>query len=324
MRIRKRITNRLCVCMLALLVTVTALPCTAFASEAIDIDRTSSLTIEYIPGNPLKDVEFQLYKVADISSAGDLTWTDDFERYDERISLDNDNQSDWQGVANALAVYAPLDKIQPLKSGKTDQNGKLSFTGLKPGLYLITGENVMVGDTTYISEASLVALPNSTPNGTWNYNVTVCPKHSIVKDQTVSRTVLKIWENDKNTGSRPESITVQLLCNGKVYDTQTLNARNGWSYTWTQLDGSYDWKVVEKDAPSGYKVKMLREGITLTITNTYQTPDNPPNPPKPPDKPKLPQTGQLWWPVPFLVCGGLVLFLIGFVYRRKRGDDEDR
>ena len=35
----------------------------------------------------------------------------------------------------------------------------------------------------------------------------------------------------------------------------------------------------------------------------------------------LPQTGQLWWPVPVLVCGGLFLVLIGVVKRRSSKDE---
>lgn len=45
-------------------------------------------------------------------------------------------------------------------------------------------------------------------------------------------------------------------------------------------------------------------------------PANPPaNPPG--DVPRLPQTGQLWWPLPFLCGGGLALILIGTRIRRK-------
>ncbi len=44
-------------------------------------------------------------------------------------------------------------------------------------------------------------------------------------------------------------------------------------------------------------------------------------PPKDPD-PSLPQTGQLWWPVPVLVCGGLLSLTLGVILKRKDPDDE--
>lgn len=36
---------------------------------------------------------------------------------------------------------------------------------------------------------------------------------------------------------------------------------------------------------------------------------------------KLPQTGQLWWPVPVLVCAGLGSVVVGLI-RRREGEDE--
>ena len=52
---------------------------------------------------------------------------------------------------------------------------------------------------------------------------------------------------------------------------------------------------------------------------TTPPPDTPNNPPPktttPP--PKLPQTGQLWWPVPFLAAGGILLILIGILKRMR-------
>lgn len=50
-------------------------------------------------------------------------------------------------------------------------------------------------------------------------------------------------------------------------------------------------------------------------------PDTPDEPDKPdePDEPDIPQTGQLWWPVPLLACGGMRLFLTGWL-KRRNGD----
>ena len=42
-----------------------------------------------------------------------------------------------------------------------------------------------------------------------------------------------------------------------------------------------------------------------------------------PLSPGLPQTGTLWWPVPFLTMGGLVLFLLGWVDGRRNRREQD-
>lgn len=50
-------------------------------------------------------------------------------------------------------------------------------------------------------------------------------------------------------------------------------------------------------------------------TSVKHTTPHPPTPPTPPER--LPQTGQLWWPVPVLVCCGLLSLLIGIAVRRR-------
>lgn len=46
-----------------------------------------------------------------------------------------------------------------------------------------------------------------------------------------------------------------------------------------------------------------------------------PTVPPPPRCDRLAQTGQLWWPVPLLVCAGLLCVAVGLI-RRRRGQDE--
>ena len=141
----------------------------------------------------------------------------------------------------------------------------------------------------------------------------------------VSRKVLKIWDENGYEIDLPKEVTVDLLKDGEVFDTVTLNADNLWRYTWEELDAGCNWSVVEREMKD-YSVSVTREGITFVITNTYN-PDDPdpkptptptPPPDKPPEDPKLPQTGQLWWPVPMLVCAGMLLIIIGLL-RRRRG-----
>lgn len=73
------------------------------------------------------------------------------------------------------------------------------------------------------------------------------------------------------------------------------------------------------------------ETLTLSPTPVPQpgpTPTPTPGPsetPKktPPPRGTLPQTGQLKWPVPVLAFGGMVLFAIGWVLRKKQKDTEN-
>lgn len=83
--------------------------------------------------------------------------------------------------------------------------------------------------------------------------------------------VLKVWEDDNNAaGVRPDSVTVDLLSNGKVYDTVELSAGSNWRYTWTGLDETAQWQVVEREQ-TNYTVSVATNGVTQVITNTYST-----------------------------------------------------
>ena len=151
---------------------------------------------------------------------------------------------------------------------------------------------------------------------------------------------------------------MQLLKDGEIYQTVTLNAANRWCWIWPELDSQSQWLVVEKEV-TNYTASVRQEGITFVLTNTYEEPQPTPTPtpsptptptltptgsvsptptptvsPSPtptptvspaPTKtpvPTLPQTGQLWWPVPVLVWAGLVLIILGLV--RRRSDDYER
>lgn len=302
------------------------LPITAFGAGSIDLNRDLKLSVFYQNGDtPLTGAAFSIYLVASADETGALTTTDDFKQF--HVTIDGKNDAAWKALATTLEGYVLRDNIPPTDSGKTNDAGYLTFpTGggkLTPGLYLVLGSRHIQGNYRYDAMPFMVMLPTQdAERNEWLYDVLVSPKHDAdeIPDtpSTVTRKVLKVWDDADNKGDRPSEVTFQLLQDGKVYDTVTLNAENNWRYTWTDLDDSYTWTVVEKECKD-YTVRIERDGITFVITNTYETPDKP-TPTKPtPDKPKLPQTGQVWWPVPLLCAVGTVLLVTGLVLRKRQG-----
>ena len=95
--------------------------------------------------------------------------------------------------------------------------------------------------------------------------------------ETKDITVNKVWEDDDNQdGIRPESIEVNLLVDGSVTDTVTLNDENSWTYTWSDMqaydDGTeIEYTVVEVEVPDGYTSVITEDDGTYTITNSYTT-----------------------------------------------------
>ena len=78
-------------------------------------------------------------------------------------------------------------------------------------------------------------------------------------------TVHKVWE-DNGYPERPDSVKVNLLKDGKVSETITLNEENQWTYSWDDLDDRYEW-TVEEEVPIGYEASYKTVDNTVFITN---------------------------------------------------------
>ena len=92
--------------------------------------------------------------------------------------------------------------------------------------------------------------------------------------------VRKVW-SDGNANHANDSITVNLLKDGKVESSQELNAANGWAYTFDRLLEGHTWSVEEAEVPAGYTVSYNTVGTLTTITNTKKTPPKPDPDPDP-------------------------------------------
>ena len=319
---------------LALLATVLCLlTSVAQAAGSIDLTRKPTLTLTYRDGKTaLSGAKFSIYRVADADETGELTIRSEFDEFDLDIRGKNDRR--WREMAQTLESYVLRRELTPADSGKTDKTGMLTFPTqgktLAAGLYLVIGERHTQGGNDYDAEPFFALLPTQDlENNEWVYDVSANVKFgkTPVPDDgdTVTRKVLKVWDDDGAGDSRPQEITVELLRNGKVYDTVKLSEKNNWRYTWLDLDADARWSVTEKTV-SGYTVSITREGITFVVTNTKKpdrtdapdTPVKPSNPSKPssPAKPTLPQTGAVWWHVEALALSGLVFLILGALDRK--------
>lgn len=311
------------------------------AVPAAAANNTGSVTVDFKAAG----TAFRLYRVADVGRNLFYTPTAEFERYN--VQLNGLDSAGWRGAARLLETYAKRDGISPLQTGEMDADGKLVFSGLDVGLYLLAGDAKTVGSVTYTPEAALVLIADA---GDAEMDVTVQPKseqthkpdrpdrpdepdepdepdNPNVPDQpdvpdgeSTTRRVRKLWA-DGGRAERPASITAQLLKDGAIYAEVTLNQENGWSYQWTGLETGADWQVLEAETPAGYLLSADQDGETIILTNTYET-EVPTTPTTPDGGEKLPQTGTLWWAVPPLAIGGALLWLIGAV-RARRQEDAD-
>lgn len=369
----------------ALCLSMLAAPAGAYSR--VDTEKKCSLTLTYNDTErsfPMKDMELRLYKVADMDATVRFSVENtDFAALKDEIkwenfSLDNDKvKENWDALTTTLAGYVTADLADQAKepaytakyhpaTAKVDDKGEVKFEGLDCGLYLLMGSALKDGRYTYTPKSTLLTLPNLEqkteiqPGGkevvvseNWQYDVAANGKWDRSYKgggggtNYISLSVLKQWEDDSSE-TRPGSVTVRLMKDGKEYDEVTLTASKGWKHTWNNLDKNAEWTLAEVDVPDNYTVLVDREGNTFVVTNTGSViippeplPEGPVDPGKDPgtggeggdgslDIPdekipqgNLPQTGVLWWPVQALTLVGLVLFVLGWAdVRRVRKNEK--
>lgn len=127
----------------------------------------------------------------------------------------------------------------------------------RSGFNLYSIDGVHIGDysdfkTIYRNQENSTSFSN-------DGSIYIPPK----KDVTVSI----IWSDEGHEEYRPESVDVNVIVNGNIFDTQTLSAENEWKYTYEQVsaDDSYGVAVADYD--------HYDKSITgTTITYVYTEP----------------------------------------------------
>ena len=106
--------------------------------------------------------------------------------------------------------------------------------------------------------------------------------------ETIQVEGTKTWSDGGNQdGTRPSSITVNLLANGAKKDSKTVTAKDNWKYSFTNLpkyeNGKAITYTVTEDAVPGYSTKIDGYNITnsytpgktsVTVTKTWLDNDN--------------------------------------------------
>ena len=307
----KRIKNLCCLALAALLLFLLVIPAGAAEPEgrlAIHCEYEETL---------IASVPFSVYYVGSFTGSAITTQGAFASMTLDAGALDADG---WAGKALAAKGLVLTNHVSPNYSGKSDASGELLFDHLTPGLYLVIGETATIDSYIYTSAPFFVAIPNRNPEtGEDVYEQSVRAKFSREERpvrQTVSRKVLKIWEDKGNEDKRPKEITIRLFCDQAEYDVVVLSDQNSWRHTWEELPADHEWLVAEDPVPD-YSTSIELEGITFTVknSNTKISPPTPPTPPTPPE-PGLPRTGLYWWPVLVLAVAGLLFLTAGFLRRR--------
>lgn len=337
--VMKRIQKILIICLMIMI----CLSQPAYASKA----KKGSLSTTY----PCEGIEVELYYVASQSKNSKFKLEDRFAQYP--IALADKTKDEWAGQAKALETYILRDHVTADYSGQTDRSGKIHFDNLERGLYLVTAKVHEEDGYVYTSVPYFITIPWKDANGKRQYNVTTKAKYEItpVSDKEVDYKVAKIWKDSNNKKKkRPKNITVQLLRNGEIYQEVQLDDGNNWQYTWKNLSSKYQWSAIEKKKTKGYIVSVSKQDTSFVIKNIYwdeeyyeetttekkpttterekkkQSTEEKKTTQTPKTKhqtKKLPQTGQLWWPLPFLAFGGILCIGIGMIKQKRENNEKE-
>lgn len=271
-----RIIAALC-CMFALVLTTiglgtptaTAADSTTNTSAAANANGSITVTYQYQDA-ALNLASTSLYYLADWSAKGGYTPAGDFAdhgKYPVDWDILNADQQTLRDFANTMAGYIAVNKPTAESTLKTDSAGVATFDQLKDGLYLAVVAPYEGNVLTCQTAAMLVALPNVHKNADEQRTLSIEPKADCAVPPTTTISVNKVWK-DKNSSKRPESVKMNLLQDGKVYDSIMLNNANNWKYTWTGLQAKHEYTVVEANVPGNYTALVDRENNDYTVTNT--------------------------------------------------------
>jgi hypothetical protein len=263
-------------------------------AQEFDPERTGSISVtltEQYKKEPIMGAELSLYHVATVqlNINGNLSYvyTDAFEN--SGIEIDDPT------LASKLDAFVQERPISSIRI-TTDANGTAVCKDLALGLYFVRQSGTVDGFAP--CTPFLVTLPGMNADG-YMYDVNASPKTEVAK--LTSITIKKVWNTDASTEAS-DHVTVQLLRNGNVIQTATLDASNNWQVTYTDLPESDAYSIKEIDIPKGFTATYSRSGYVFTVTNTST----------------LIQTGQLIWPIPVLAVCGMLLLAVGITLLQKK------
>jgi len=319
---RKRVLGKASASLALLFCLLFAYPQMAHAADPVDTSRICSLTlVARYEGSPLAGKRLRIYRVADGTADTWFTLAGAFTS--SGVTLNGLDHKGWSSAAATLSAYATNNAISAAQSGVSGSTGIANFTNLAQGLYLVAGDSLTIGTHTYYFAPFLVALPNPTDQGGWNYDVIAYPKIIDPVEEppkVFDLTVLLQWSDAGHTDQRPSTIGITLLRDGVVYENYTLSAKDNWRHTWEDLSQEYHWTVVQKTALDTYSVSYQSNSNVLVITDVIKSGSNGSGTGSTSNG-SIPQTGILWWPVEALAVIGIVLFAIGWRRRFRDGGD---
>ena len=313
---RKHILRRLCLVLLCLLLCC---PVQVQAATKLDVNAQCSLRLSYTHQNQgLENLEISLFRVGQVFEDGSYALTEPYDSYPVAIQGIT-SQKEWQDTAATLWAYISADGLTPDFTQTTDAAGAVCFTGLQTGLYLISGITCKTETTTCLFDDFLLFLPNANADA-FLYDVDAQPKFSqfVSNLEMVEYSVAKLWKDRTAGKNRPDSVSIDILKNGKLQESVVLSEDNSWNHNWEAPEGDR-WSVVERQVPEGYTVTVSEEGTSFLVTNAVHQEDT-----EEPDTPQTGDTAPILLYVLLICLSGFGLLILGIALMRGKRHEKKR
>lgn len=206
--------------------------------------------------------------------------------YDYESGGSVDYYTDDNGI-DIYPVFRYLLKERQAEGSPFTPNNEVKFVDVIPGLYsMLIFNNLDEANEFYQNEIKnengfdyqpLAQNYAKTATFTNEYKPKTPPVVVVPDKMTIS--VAKHWvDEDNRDNKRPESVTIQLLANGKdTGRSLVLNAENGWSGHFddllkTENGREIQYTVREVGTTKGYEAAITgNQSQGFTVTNTYET-----------------------------------------------------
>ena len=261
------------------------------SANTVDFNRKGSITLELTEqehNEKIADANIEIVKIADAKV--DLNSNLYYEYVSSLTECNVDIKDVTKIDVNELASCIN-DNTQRLSS-ISDNNGKVSFSNLDLGLYLIRQTNKLNKYTSI--DSYLVTLP-TIENNDWIYDIYSIPKTEIQKKMDI--TIIIEWKTEKDI--KDKRVTAELFNdNQKVNDYLITKDDN-----WTVIDNVLlsDKYSVKGESIEGFNISYVIQGNVFKIIYSDD----------------LPQTGENVYVTYILAFTGLVFILLGVTFKKN-------
>ena len=261
------------------------------SANTVDFNRKGSITFELIEqehNEKIADANIEIVKIAD--ARVDLNSNLYYEYVSSLTKCNVDIKDVTKIDVNELASCIN-DNTQRLSS-ISDNNGKVSFSNLDLGLYLIRQTNKLNKYTSI--DSYLVTLP-TIENNDWIYDIYSIPKTEIQKKMDI--TIIIEWKTEKDIkGNR---VTAELFNDNQKVNDYLITKDDNWMVIDNVLLS--DKYSVRGESIEGFNISYVIQGNVFKIIYSDD----------------LPQTGENVYITYILAFIGLVFILLGVTFKRN-------